>query len=407
MSASRLVRNSPDLQRLLAEGYSVRIVENLLVVDDIPYVDASRQVQSGSFICALDVAGERTAKPENHVMAFVGDPPRDQNGQEISPGFADPGLTGGWAAGPELTPSVGFSQKPRPDGYTDYYEKVTTYAAILLGPARALDDSASPQLSKPVTTQDEDDVFCYMDTFSSRAGITERNQKLTVPKVVIIGLGGTGSYILDLLAKTPIQAIHLYDADAFLTHNAFRAPGAAALEDLRATPKKVDYYAKVYGRMRGGIHSHPINVTGANVHELTDASFVFLAMDTSPDKQVIIETLIARQVPFVDTGIGVQNDPAGIGGQIRITTSLPGRTAHITDGGLISTVAGEAAEYATNLQVAELNMMAAVLAVVRFKKWLGFYADTDAELHSTYWISANEMLNTHPLTAVSQQEDAE
>ena len=50
-------------------------------------------------------------------------------------------------------------------------------------------------------------------------------------KVVIVGLGGTGGYLLDLLAKTPIEEIHLYDDDIFGTHNAFRAPGAASLDD--------------------------------------------------------------------------------------------------------------------------------------------------------------------------------
>jgi tRNA A37 threonylcarbamoyladenosine dehydratase len=45
-------------------------------------------------------------------------------------------------------------------------------------------------------------------------------------------MGGTGSYILDLVAKTAVMEIHLFDGDDFNQHNAFRAPGAASLEDL-------------------------------------------------------------------------------------------------------------------------------------------------------------------------------
>ncbi len=395
MSDSRLVRNSPDLQRLVDEGYTLRIVDGYLVVDDIPYVDSAREVRWGSFICPLDLAGNRTAKPSNHVMAFVGSAPCNRDAGEISPGFANPGLTSGWAAGPELTPSVGFSQKPRPDGYADFHEKVTTYAAILLGPAQAIDPGVTPLHGKPFTTDEDDGVFVYVDTFSSRAGISARSQSLELPKVVIVGLGGTGAYILDLLAKTPIGNIHLYDADTFKTHNAFRAPGAASNDDLGGQIAKVDYYAATYARMRRHIHAHAVDVTSANVGELTDADFVFLAMDASPDKMSIMEALIAAGVPFIDTGIGVSDDSTGIAGQLRVTTALPGATDHITRDGLISIVAGGAAEYDTNLQVAELNMGAAVLAVIRFKKWAGFYADAEGELHSIYRIDTNEVLNKY------------
>ena len=243
MSDSRLVRNSPDLQLLVGEGYTVRIVNGYLVVDDIPYVDSAREVRWGSFICPLDLAGDQTAKPSNHVMAFVGSSPCNRDGGEISPGFANVGLTSGWVAGPELTPAVGFSQKPGPDGYIDFYEKVTTYAAILLGPAQAIDPTVTPLQGKPFTTDEDDGVFVYLDTFSSRAGITARNELLELSKVAIVGLGGTGAYILDLLAKTPIRNVHLYDGDTFSTHNAFRAPGAASVDDLNARMAKVDYYA--------------------------------------------------------------------------------------------------------------------------------------------------------------------
>lgn len=56
-------------------------------------------------------------------------------------------------------------------------------------------------------------VFCYPDTATTRAGIGAATAKLMTERVAIIGLGGTGSYILDLLAKVPIGEIHLFDPD--------------------------------------------------------------------------------------------------------------------------------------------------------------------------------------------------
>src|SRR5438445_712509 len=74
-------------------------------------------------------------------------------------------------------------------------------------------------------------------------------ETLALRKVVIIGLGGTGSYILDLVAKTPVQAIHLYDGDVMLTHNAFRSPGAPTIEELEKRLRKVDYLEAKYDAM--------------------------------------------------------------------------------------------------------------------------------------------------------------
>jgi len=77
--------------------------------------------------------------------------------------------------------------------------------------------------------------------------------KLAVPQVAIVGVGGTGSYILDFLAKTRVREIHLFDGDYFFSHNAFRTPGAATIAELRARPLKVDHlecYSEPHPRTR-------------------------------------------------------------------------------------------------------------------------------------------------------------
>jgi len=103
---------------------------------------------------------------------------------------------------------------------------------------------------------------------------------------------------------------------------------------------KVNYFAQAYSRMRRQIHPHPVSVTAENVGEILDADFVLLSMDSGPDKKAIIVALTASGVRFIDTGLGVSNDPGGIAGQIRITTSTPGRSDHVERDGLISHLAG-------------------------------------------------------------------
>ena len=42
----------------------------------------------------------------------------------------------------------------------------------------------------------------------------------------------------------------MFDGDDFLNHNAFRCPGAAAIKELRAKPRKVHYLKAMYSKMR-------------------------------------------------------------------------------------------------------------------------------------------------------------
>jgi tRNA A37 threonylcarbamoyladenosine dehydratase len=127
---------------------------------------------------------------------------------------------------------------------------------------------------------------------TTRAGIGAATAKLLANRAAIIGLGGTGSYILDLLAKTPINEIHLYDGDEFGLHNAFRAPGAPKKEEL-TNPKKVDWFGDIYDRMHMGIKRHPYHVRAEQLSEFAGFDFVFVAIDNAKARKIILEGLIA------------------------------------------------------------------------------------------------------------------
>ena len=74
----------------------------------------------------LTLAGDVTTKPKTHVAMFIGDMPCDKNGQpltQILHSSKSQELGGG------LVVNHSFSSKP-PDGYPDYYLKMTTYEWI-------------------------------------------------------------------------------------------------------------------------------------------------------------------------------------------------------------------------------------------------------------------------------------
>jgi len=240
---------------------------------------------------------------------------------------------------------------------------------------------------------DEDNsVFKYVDTASSRAGIGAVNGKICGQRVGIVGVGGTGAYILDLVAKTEVAEIHLFDGDVFSQHNAFRAPAAPTLAQLQAKPYKVDYFAELYSNMRKGIVTHSSFLDEANVSLLDGLDFVFLCLDVGAAKRAAVERMVGNGIPFIDTGIGIVLSDGKLGGIIRVTASTPqtrdSAAPHIS----YSDTDDEANEYATNIQIAELNALNAAIAVIRWKKFFGIYRDQRNDFYIGYSIGTGEVV---------------
>jgi hypothetical protein len=235
-------------------------------------------------------------------------------------------------------------------------------------------------------------VFNYFDTASSRAEIDLITKKLALPKMAIVGLGGTGAYVLDLVAKTPVKEIHLFDGDDFLQHNAFRSPGAPSVEELRTKPGKAAYLKSVYSRMHRGIVAHEDYVGPQNVDFLRDMQFVFLYLDRGSAKKLIVERLEVFAILFIDVGMGVYESENMLGGVLRITTSTPEQRAHVRSRVPFSDGDGHN-EYALNIQIADLNALSAALAVIKWKKRFCFYLDLDREHHCTYTVDGNALAN--------------
>jgi hypothetical protein len=378
------------LQRLQNDGYDVGVLYNHVVLRGVPYVTSNCEVKRGTLVSELTMAGDATARPSTHVMMFAGEYPCDKNGtpiEQIRHGSNQQVL------GPDLIVDHSFSSKPD-TGYADYYEKMSTYAKIVANPAAALDATATPRTFPVIVPADDESVFNYLDTASSRAGITAVTAKLAGHKIALVGTGGTGSYILDLLAKTPVGEIHVFDGDTYFTHNAFRSPGAPAIEELRGAPNKAAYFAALYGRMHRHVVPHPYYVDAANVGALRGMSFVFLALDKGTLKHHIIETLEDSGIPFIDVGMGVNLIDGALLGVLRVTTSTPAKREHVREKQRIPFTDGdEHNEYDQNIQIADLNALNATLAVIKWKKHCGFYHDLEHEHFSTYTIDGNAVAN--------------
>jgi hypothetical protein len=387
--SQRPIGLSPDLKRLREEGFFVQIRGGLLLLRDVPYVDEDKKVRTGTLISSLNLAGEVAQRPDTHTVHFDGRYPCNADGtriDQISHSSGDMDLGNGIVA------KHLFSSKPE-GGYKDYYEKMTTYAAILSGPAAIVEPGANARTFAAPETDDDGWVFNYTETASGRVGVAALSERLALERVAIIGLGGTGSYILDLVAKTPVREIRLIDRDEFLQHNAFRAPGAPSLDELREAPKKVDYFRTIYSRMHRGIVAHAVNIDAEHLCLLDGITFAFICINGGEEKRLAIDGLEALDVPFVDVGMGLELIDGSLGGILRVTTSTAEKRDHIRNGRVSFASDEENDLYPSNIQVADLNALNATLAVVKWKKLRGFYRDLEKEHHCTYTTDGNMMIN--------------
>jgi len=383
-----LINHSPDLKRLQDDGYKLELRDAYLLVQHIPYVNSSSEIEEGVLVTDLELAGNKTTQPKRHEMHFIGQQPCDKNGKPL-PGLQldnqNRNLT------QRLQVNRNFSNKPKPDGYKDYYHKITRYIEIISAPAMSMDASQTARVYDVIEASNEESVFHYIDTNSSRADIGAITEKLKDHKIGIIGLGGTGSYVLDQIAKTPVKEIHLFDGDRFLQHNAFRSPGAPSIDLLEKQLYKTEYFEQIYSRMHKGIHSHEMFLHDSNLSVLEELDFVFLCINKGAVKKKIIDYMIDQNIPVIDVGLDVNIVEESLISTIRSTLITTEMKNHVSK--RISLNDRDDDEYAANIQIADLNAFNAILAVMKWKKYLGFYQDLEGEFTSIYTTNDNEMYN--------------
>lgn len=382
--SQELINHSDDLKKLQNEGYEIDVNNGYGIVSHIPYLKANGEIDYGTLVSKIALVGDKANYDGDHVIYFSGEQPCNIDGTEITP--IKHCETNSVFAGINVKRS--FSNKPE-GNYKDYYEKFVNYANIISFPAIAKDSSVTAKTFKKIV-EEEKSVFQYVDTNSSRAGIDNCNRKMLNKKIAIIGLGGTGAYILDLVSKTNVNEIHLIDGDAFCQHNAFRSPGAASKEIFPKSMSKVSYFKGKYQNMHKNLIEYDMFIKEENVSRLKDMDFVFICIDSGIARKIITDYLVSEEIPFIDAGMGLQNINDTINGQIRITVfdktnydRIPVYLDFDEDGDDV---------YNTNIQIAECNALNAAIAVIEWKKYFRIYENVNSKCQNVYSIEMGEMV---------------
>ena len=143
--------------------------------------------------------------------------------------------------------------------------------------------------------------------------------------------------------------------------------------------------------MRNGIVAHEKYLMPEDVAVLSDLDFVFVAIHDNETRQWLLPALDEMGVPFVDVGMGIEKVDDKLLGVVRTSFRVTPRSSAKQRG---ERGVQDVGEYERNVQIVELNALNAALAVIRWKKFRGFYLDLGKEDRSAYTIDGNHMSNS-------------
>jgi hypothetical protein len=380
-----LVSRNPDLEELVKKGYAVAFDSNYLVVRDIPYLDGAGALKTGALVTKLvfETDNEK-ARQQDHQVFFAGSHPCELDGKPIANlgGGTTPLALG--EACQDVIVERSFSNKPiGSNGYSNFFEKIESYVALISGPAMAkYPDRANPYTFRAVKEIVSDDIFKFNDTMTSRAEITDISAKFRQDVIAVVGLGGSGAYLLDFLVKTPVREIRAFDLDRFHIHNAYRSPGRLQPEELGKS--KAEMYAARYENFRHGLVVKPKFIDASSAHEFDGVTFAFVCVDKGTSRAGIFDALMAKKIPFIDVGMGLWRQNGSLNGLVRATYYAADKAPAVRDKNLAPLVDPEDDIYRNIIQLAELNALNAALAMVKFKQLRGFYTAELAYYHLVF-----------------------
>ncbi|HYL48363.1 MAG TPA: ThiF family adenylyltransferase [Stellaceae bacterium] len=381
-----LVSRNEDIRRLLEKGYAIAFDDGYLVVRDIPYLDSEKRLQIGAIVTKLTfIDKHRIDRPDDHQIFFCGSHPHGLDGKPI------PNLGGGSATlalgRKDVTVQRRFSNKPvssKPDaGFTNFFDKIESYVTIISGPAQEL-HGATPLTFRVDEAAVAGSVFKFHDTLTSRAEIGDLVEKLKNDVIAIVGLGGTGAYILDFMVKVPVREIRAFDPDTFHVHTAFRSPGR--LEELDLGKTKGEVYRLRYENFRSGLTVQPRFIDAASADAVDGVTLAFVCVDKGSSRSAIFDLLISKKIPFIDVGMGLDRKQGALNGMLRTTHYSVERAAEMRARQLAEMADAPDDLYLTNIQTAEINALNACIAVIKYKQLRGFYVDADVFNHMLFGV---------------------
>ncbi len=375
-----------SIERLSALGLPLFLDGDFLVAP-IPLLDHAGNAEVGYLVESLNLDANRVVQPEvngAHQMHLVGIRPHEINGSPLplSGSEGDYPLTNRLRASFHMSIKLKDVNTGQNREYADLFEKFSTYYAKISAPGFHKKPKWRDGMVVPSSIRDTSNPFVFPDTAAHKDGVLDLRERLLIQRVLVVGAGGTGSFLIDLLARTPIGSMTIVDFDRFWVHNLYRAPGPYHAEDIgrlkselaferaRATHKYVSF-------LNGKLEDFPDDWLRA-------MTFVFLCVDKVDVRRNAVQKLSSMSVPFIDCGLGMDRGANGLQGMCAVTLSRPESRDRVLDDLARAELVDVEGDYRTFVQTSDLNAFNAALAIIQFKKFVSYYSEFPTSWQSIY-----------------------
>lgn len=210
--------------------------------------------------------------------------------------------------------SCSISIKKNAGDYQDAWDALKTYIHAIYSGFLSSDNNNIQQAKRPYTFQILGE--------KSREEI-QWFDLVRGDKIAIIGLGGVGAWIADLMTKTDVIEIHGWDEDVIEEKNIIRMPGAVSPKWVGKA--KAMWFQKTYRKIHKKVYGHAENITERNVQKIcNNITFAFVAIDNEKGRKIICEHMTKHGIPFIDIGLSLnRNNDNQLCVSIRISIALP------------------------------------------------------------------------------------
>jgi hypothetical protein len=127
-----------------------------------------------------------------------------------------------------------------------------------------------------------------------------------------------------------------------------------------------------------GLSFQPKYIDAGSEDSLRDVTFAFVCVDKGSSRAGIFDLLVAKRIPFIDVGMGLNRTRGPINGMLRATYYSVEDAQRLRDMDLAELADHPDEEYRVHIQISELNALNAALAVTKYKQLRGFYFEEES-----------------------------
>ena len=357
-------------------GWLIEVGRDHIAVAGVPY----RQQDGASGVCQVTVwvhedGRTMTAPPDGsgathaaRLGGVAGGKAHQTNGEPV-----------GNVIWTDNTRECVISIKLDSGNYADAWHALLNYCSIVAAAAQAGGEQEPQRIDR---------VFQFEILGENTPDIREWQDKAGGQTIGIVGLGGVGLWLLDLMSKTDVGEIRIWDGDHIEGRNLVRAPGWAGQDAIGKN--KAEYFGQLYSQFRTGISIYPEYLDPNGPPDIFDSlDFVFIAIDNAETRAALCERLEQTGVPFVDVGMGIERQQGEVRGSLQVFFS--GRDAGRWRIG-IPTVVGIGEQEYHILQLADLAALNASLAVGVWRRHIEQYAEDSKDWLVRYSVESHTLL---------------